>query len=458
MNLTPCQVEAERHFEAFLDSEDRLFGLFGFAGTGKSFMLARFIRQYIEGGDALLGSPTHKAAHVMRRFLTRAGIAYEDYVPQDRRQKVEVSFGSKPVIVGTTAQLIGIRPDISEDQDATDLKFKRVGKGLIEQMWNVDWIVIDEISMLSAADFRFVRQLAKDHDARVLAIGDPAQLSPVNAQKINYKDIFKWRAAMTTVCRTDDDTGITTLANAVRKGLQWRSIRGSAVEHVTNAAALFLQDLTEPPGPDETEWSVYIAYRNVAVDQVNEAACRKLYGHGRFDIAAGEHVLASDTFYQSIRGRSVPLCTNGDLLYVDHVGRGGVWGPIVTVRNVRTGEVFVAEYLREQDRANPHHPFNIKLAELKAKALQLQSEYTRSGAEGEEKMDLDAKRRVAWVDYYGHRDHTVLSLSHPFAITSHKAQGSTYRRAYVDATDMAPFERSALYVGVTRPSNQLVIG
>ena len=51
---------------------------------------------------------------------------------------------------------------------------------------------------------------------------------------------------------------------------------------------------------------------------------------------------------------------------------------------------------------------------------------------------------------------TVLNFAHPFAITSHKSQGSTYRRTFIAAMELAEFSKRSLYVAATRPREELV--
>lgn len=442
MRLTASQQEAERRFQAFLDSDDPVFGLFGYAGTGKSTMLSRFIKDYVVGEAALLASPTHKAAHVMRSKLAKDGVDYQNTL---------IEAGVSFLVVGTTAQLLGIRPVISDEQDETEMKFAKAVKGYIEKASALDWVIIDEVSMFSQDQFNMVRDLARARGAKVMVVGDPGQLPPVKADRIKF-DKFRHRSVLQEVCRTADDTGITALATAVRNGEDWRSVRGSGVDHVSNASGTFLAELTDPVSEHETDWSVYVAYRNAAVNATNQAACMKIYGHGRLDVAQGEVVVANNSMFRYVAGQgNIPLCTNGETLVVEAMGRRGMWGVNVEVRSVQTGTVFMAEYLPEDNLRNPDHPYNAELRRLReqAQALEKASRSDRS---------LDGERRSAWVKYFNLRDNTVLSLSHPFAMTSHKSQGSTYRRAFVDATDMAPFDQCALYVGVTRPSDELVVG
>lgn len=445
MTLTNDQQVAEEQFEAFLNSGETTFALLGFAGTGKSFMTARFIKQHVVGSKVLLATPTHKACHVMRRFLRSAGISYEDTI-------TNLQYGRNTLVVGTTAQLLGIAPIVDDDQDATVLKFRKSSKGFIEQLRELDWIIIDEISMLSAKQFRMIEELAGEKGARILVVGDPGQLPPVNAPKIKFNR-FTYKGLLRDVVRTEDGNGITELATAVRKSEPWRNVEGSAVHHVKDVAGSYISNLHEPFSPDETTWQVYIAYRNALVNQVNEEACMKLYGHSRHDVEAGEIVLSNSNLNEFRNRERVPICTNGETLIVDHFGLRGRWGRNVRMTSVQTGLSFYTEILSEKELRDPDHPYNIELRKLMAEAQELQREYKLTG-DGE----TNSRRRTAWAKYFDHKDNTVISVSHPFAMTAHKSQGSSFGHAFVEARDVEHFDSRALYVGVTRPIENLVIG
>ena len=102
-------------------------------------------------------------------------------------------------------------------------------------------------------------------------------------------------------------------------------------------------------------------------------------------------------------------------------------------------------------------PLIVELKRLADEANTLQVR-VKSMANGEAKWALDKERKKAWGAYFELKDQTVLSFSHPFAITSHKSQGSTYRAAFVDVGDLETYSRHALYVAVTRPREELVLG
>lgn len=479
MDFTDCQARADEAFHRFVNDPDMIvFGLFGFAGTGKSMMTSQFIKNHMGGKNVLLASPTHKAAHVLRGFLRSNDIDYidvaqatefgkkldkiEDIVRQGfegsryhemlTAELLAMGYVEGAPIVGTTAQLLGIRPDISQEQDAHTLKFSKVAKGLIETQSKVDWVIVDEVSMLSMHHFEIVLKLAKEKNAKVLVVGDPGQLPPVNAGAIPFER-FGNRATLEQVVRTDSKA-ILDVSQAVRDGRNFRDIRGEGVRHVDDAANAYLAALSEPPGEEEQLWSVYVAYRNVAVNAVSDAACRILYGHG-----SGEVVLATNTLTRTVRTpmwHKETLCSNGETLVVQDCGSFGEWGQTVTMRSVSSGLVFAAEYLPENEARNPESHYNRTLKQLRSAAEDLQKRF--KNADRDEAQRIDQHRRQAWAAYFQLRDDTVLGLVHPFAITSHKSQGSSYRRAFVDATDMQAFDPRALYVGVTRPKEELVVG
>lgn len=442
MGMTTDQLKATESFEEFLRSDSICYALLGYAGTGKSWLLAKWINDYISGSITLLASPTHKAAHVMRSFLGRAGIRFGASIAEAR-------LGIP--IVGTTAQLLGIRPEVSDDQDDSNMEFRRSMAGTIERMGEVEWIIIDEISMLSQGHFDLLIRLAREHGARVLVVGDPGQLPPVKAEAINFRRIVH-RGLMRQVMRTESDTGITELATRIRNNEPWRDVIGSGVRHVKNTGRVFLNQLGEPMGENERDWSVYVAYRNVCVNAVNEAACQKLYGHSRHDLRSGEIVLATNGMSRFEKGEGrVPLCTPGETLVVEQMGGRGEWGTSVYVRSVQTGERFLAEFMTESARNDMGNPFNLELKKRNALAQRLQKE-------SKEDRSVEHDRKAAWASYFDLRDNTVLGVSHPFAITAYKSQGSTYNTAFVDADDLGPFDYRAMYVAATRPSDRLVIG
>lgn len=461
MGLNPDQAAAEAAFAEFKQDPDAVvFALLGYAGTGKSFTEAHLIKNHIldttesiDGDrgfftsgartETLISAPTHKAMNIGRRFLTEAGIKHE--IGYDRFNH---SFGTP--ITGTTAQLIGIRPVITDDQTSKQLNFGKVDGGLISKLGRIGWIVIDEVSMLSWPHLKQLIEMAKDNSCKILVVGDPGQLPPVEAEAIDFSQLEHCQV-LNQIMRQTGDSAIPHLAKAIREERDWRQVSGAGVDHFENPAGAFIDEVEEPSA-DERDRSVFIAYRNAQVNAVQQAACMKVYGHGRLEVRTGEIVTANTPLMMA--GSRIPViaCNNGDVLRIVGEHGDGEWGKIVEAERLSTGKTFTTEYLDEKQMGDPNHPYNIELKIRGDKARALQSEFNRGD------KSVDAERRSAWARFFELKNSTIMSASHPFAITSHKSQGSTYRQAFVDAADMAPFDRRSLYVGVTRPSEELVIG
>jgi hypothetical protein len=205
----------------------------------------------------------------------------------------------------------------------------------------------------------------------------------------------------------------------------------------------------------EEEREVFVAYRNARVNEAQEAACQRLYGHGRQTFAPGELVLCESNLYRN----KVLLCSNQDELMVERFNeedRDDTLGVPVTLRHRGRRGVFAAHYLSPEELADKAHPYNIELAARSQRANDLQKRFNEMPRTSPERITVDQARKQAWARFFEWRDQTIIAFRHPFAITSHKSQGSTYRSVYADTGDLGRFSRHALYVAVTRPKELLV--
>lgn len=448
MSLSPEQQCAVDAFEQFLDTpNETLFALLGWAGCGKSYTAAHMFEMIDERrsglSEMLWLAPTWKATHVSGRFLASQGVSFETRYDRFKHQ-------SGKLILTTTQQALGIAPIIDDEQSEDKQKFAKVFKGTIEEL-RPRYIVIDEVSMLSRSSLKQVYAAAHHHGIKVLIIGDPGQLPPVGEKEINW-DGIKNRYQLQTIMRQSGDSAIPIIAQAIRKDQEWRDITGKGVEHVRNVKDAFL-DVVDVPSIDEDERDVFVSYRNVVVNAVQEAACRKVYGHGRNHVEVGQTIIAQspisratfDPEYGMIEDR---ICNQDEIVVTEKHGQGA-WGEAVTVET-REGKEFHVEYLTQEAMLDPKHPYRIELGRRASRARELQEEFKT-------KKWVDAERKMAWKLFFELKENTVMSFAHPFALTSHKSQGSSYRRAFVDARDIGNFSNRGLYVAATRPKETLVI-
>jgi exodeoxyribonuclease-5 len=448
MSLTTEQQKAVDAFGRFLDDPSEvIFALLGWAGCGKSYtasFMYQMMRDQMSPWDEMLWlAPTWKATHVSGEFLRKQGATFETrYDP----------FKHVPgkMVLTTTQQALGIAPVIDEDQTDDKIKFGKIAKGTMETL-RPRFIVIDEVSMLSRKALKMIYRIACETGTKVLVVGDPGQLPPVGEEEIKWSGI-KNRHTLQTIMRQANGSMIPTIAEAIRKGENWRHLKGAGIDRVLKPAHAFLDNVTVP-ALDESERDVFLAYRNSVVNQVQEAACQKVYGHGRDRVEPGQIVLAQSSMTQWVRDDygmlSEERICNQDELKVLELHGNGQWGRIAEVER-SDGTVFHVEYVTQEALANPNHPYRVELKHRGDKARELQKRYKTD-------KSVDFERREAWKSFFQLKDNTVLSFAHPFAMTSHKSQGSSYRRAFVDANDIERFSSRGLYVAATRPKETLVI-
>lgn len=455
ITLSPSQQNAVERFNAFsADPTRTIFALLGYAGTGKTFTYSQIAGAM--QGQVLMAAPTHKAINVVRRNLMAAGVDFASgYDPQ--------TYQPGKLITGTTAQLVGLQPVITDDQTEDSRSFAKAGSGVLGRLkGSIDWVVIDESSMMSQEMLDLVEVACMEGNAKLMLIGDPGQLPPVKAEPIDW-DAIPDKAVLTDIMRQAGDSAIPLLAQAIREEADWRQVTGPGVTHSASPGKDFLDQVTVPTEA-EAERTVFIAYRNKVVDEVTELACREVYGHGRNQFEPGQIVISQSRLEKEVPtyiakyGRSYPraqvVANNADELMVDEIGGPGQWGTEVKMHTLMTGTSFEAEYLTPEDAANPRHPYNVAVKAAFATANDLQARWKKD----QRNYSLDDSRKAAWKAAFELKDRAVISFRHPFALTSHKSQGSTYKNVFVDAEDIEVFDSRGLYVAATRPSTELIIG
>jgi hypothetical protein len=475
--LNAGQIEALELLHGFLsDSKSSTFSLQGGAGVGKTFLVAEFVKSILGSRRVVIAAPTHKACRVLRAKLSAAGIAWAFKPQQDKLPGLNVA------IVDTTAALLGVRPVIAEEQGENEIVFKaNESSGSLPKYFDGESVlVIDEISMVGTDDFHALKIQAIARASKIVAVGDEAQLPPVKKVAIDFEKDFDGSYTLREVVRQAKGSAIIALAWAIRNDDEdFEMVEGAGLVRSEDVVSDFLSQV-ELPVDDEGQRSVFVAYKNVTVNAVQEKACQKLYKHSAKSFLAGELVLATrpaytevyGTYINKYTGRETPsrfpkveqICANADQLRVlsfDDSRRNPTFGVPVILDRVdlpadSAGKVFESFYLSAEELADPSHPFNVEKARLSDAAKDLQEKFRSFKAEGNHSSaaSIDDARKNAWAKFFKH-DQKIISFAHIFAITSHKAQGSTYAKVFVATAELLRYNKKALYVAVTRPSQEL---
>jgi hypothetical protein len=183
------------------DNQQELM-LLGFAGSGKTFLVSRFINDIIKNNlckRIVVSTPTHKSLNVMKSKLFETSLT---------------STISSNIDIMTIHRLLNYQQQIDSNGNIY------YGKNGADSNWSVyNLIIIDECSMLNNQiidDIDNELKKGKNKKLKVLYIADPCQINPVNQES---SEIFSKKIKTLTlekIIRTNS-SNIMQLSNGHRK-------------------------------------------------------------------------------------------------------------------------------------------------------------------------------------------------------------------------------------------------
>ena len=158
LSLTEDQKEAAEAFSGWLQQKDAglPFVLSGFAGSGKTFLSMRLLKEVENSGLCwTVVAPTHKAVGVLRQALNLEGLQPTWY-PSTIHRLLRLKLKRQ-----------GDR-ELCESTEQTAAALEHLGL-----------VLIDEASMVDSSLLSIALQCAHPFKTRLVFVGDPAQLPPV---------------------------------------------------------------------------------------------------------------------------------------------------------------------------------------------------------------------------------------------------------------------------------------
>ncbi|WP_435607699.1 ATP-dependent DNA helicase [Pseudomonas knackmussii] len=422
----------------------------GYAGTGKTFLMGKLVKELSEEGIRVaIAAPTNKAVAVLR-------------------EKV----GGDLVHAASIHSLLG-------------LKMKELENGAQEcvpdgesSLHEYGVVVVDECSMVSQD--MFSRILFSRGACKVIFVGDPAQLPPVgdDLESPVFRDV-KMRVRLSEIVRQAADNPIIGLSMQIR----------SAIEEQRRVGYVELSQSLHTDGPAKAGFvtggssAVFdialqvhqgggdcrvVAYTNKQVRQYNLRLHQALYGYTDCEFSPGESVIA----HEEMRATEMVEASNGELISV------GTSVRIITSEELEVVDVSRAEgglygfeyfqlILRRDDGSLVRAAFPAIPGQLEDAIRQRWAEWRAIKAQAEAEQDATQRRKLMEKakEMSGHTwaiRRAFAPLRHAYAITAHKSQGSTFHTVIVDWGDLSGMRRDfefnrALYVACTRASEHLAI-
>lgn len=454
MPLTPAQKDALNTLVAAVFSRSTNVALLtGYAGTGKTFTLARLV-------DALMGlnkcvlvaAPTHKAARCLDRALIGMGVAN--------------------VKVSTVARILCLRRvrDLSTGKETFEPSPDRLN-------WEGDVLIIDEASMIASSHYDELVGTLESHQTLIF-VGDPAQVPPVDDGELcpAFTEVED-RIEMTEVVRHQGP--ILSLATQTRqvdigRGL-YETVRGhesAVVAHEDGKAweKAFLEAACTPQALADPDRVRAVCFLNRNVDELNAKVRRLRYGAEAAPFCEGELLMASRAIPDPLSPTGYPLVYSSaemvvlkaedfrspvlhdelDCVAMAHNGKRAFSAGNTEVPPWRYWRLTVELETGRKLRFNALDPSEKDRWDNTRSAMY---RLAREASNPEERKQI---HKVIF-----HREDQFGKVQSAAALTVHKSQGSTFKRVWLHYdTDgwggrRLPIFNRLAYVGITRASEEL---
>jgi len=447
MKLTAAQQNALDALEQFASGETPhgIATLQGYAGVGKTTVVAELLTKIGSAMSVLVTAPTHKALAVLGQKLDGA-----------------------PCELMTTQAALGLK---LTELDSGEHRLQEDGAACIADF---DLAIVDEASMISAE--LFAAMLSSRRRCRILFVGDPAQLAPVGSEEQSpaFGPIVPLHVRLTEVVRQAEEHPSIRMSVLLRK-----NVANGEAPCLPELAAM-LQDgddrficITSGGEAAIQQYALdalkhgldtrILAFTNSATIRHNRAIHDALYP-GVDGFAVGEKVIAQEGFKDATKrtwtqtAKTFDQVRTSELLTVKRMThclnpsypQFDAW--MVEMRRDQSEEVVCAWVAR--DRAAVEREISALFDTWRARKAEAEKAPPR------ERIELFKAAKLCSKEAWALRK-TFANIRHAYALTIHKSQGSTFETVLIDWTSMSrgtPEDMARLaYVAITRPSKFAVI-
>lgn len=462
--LNDQQREVIKQIDEFVENpSERAMTISGWAGTGKTTLMQIVANRYWFGHKIHFCATTHKAAGVLR---AKTG---------------------KPV--STVNSLFGINVEIDMDGEYFDAS-KKKNTIMDEKLKDNSIAIIDEASMLSESNYEEVINCCIAHNAKVIFIGDSAQLAPVNENDISI--VFRNKTSriveLTKVERTNDNS-ILKEATDIRLGGSFSYKTEGNVEYINSSAhqeILSVFDKYIPGLVDDPNYFRVLTYTNKSVEKLNMLIRKKLGYSGKMP-QTGEPMMSYNnwgylcsyptTQYEFVNSEaytvghvSEPRQVSIASMFSDGIPFGYSTNDLIMeVCDMELfdalGEPHEVPYIDVKNNAN-----NYKMAKLLSYEKIAQWKKYKQYSNRFDKVKCTQK--INAIDNFLFVNDTIKDdngfvlqqkvIDYGYAHTIHKSQGSTFENVLINDNDInicddETTKRQLRYVALTRARQKAII-
>ena len=424
--------------------ERKAFILLGYAGTGKTSMMAALVQAYKElQQKVVLLAPTGRAAKVLSRYAHTPAYTIHKFIYRQKKLGEEVFslndnlYKHTLFIVDESSMISGIRDN------------QTFGSG----------ILLDDL----------VKYVYSGEGCSLLLLGDNAQLPPIGTElspALREEYMAKYSLNITThtlteVARQALDSGILSNATTLRHvALNPHNSVGKEMWGYLQQSA----DLEMISGSDFIE-KIEESYRNIGAEQTiiltRTNKRTNIYNQGirarilwrEEEIENGDRLMVSkNNYFWTEKYENLPFLANGDMLEISRL------------RNIR--EMYGFHFADAQLRALDYDweiDAVIWLDTLHSDSPEMNNGLHRElfGRIAEDYPELAHNRKKLIETIYQSPYYNALQVRFAYAVTGHKSQGGQWKHVYIDPYKGGELHANEegfyrwLYTAVTRASEKV---
>ena len=419
-NLTTHQQEKYNEIINFIEEKQVRILLKGSAGVGKTWLLNVLVNKLsrlTKPKKIMCSAPTHKALSV---------IISKVIVDED------VKFT-------TVHSALSYRSII--DKNTGEKLFKSSPNPNWPPLNNIDYWIIDEVSMIDSEMIYSIEKYAMAQKTTVIFVGDEKQINPVGE---NYSPVFYQyypEVELTEIIRQGEGNPIITLSRNIpniwdKKSNLVSGPEGQDIGYLyTENLAKIIEELARVNGTDELK---YLAWTNKEVDKINTLVRQRIYGDYPAKIEEGETIVF-DAPYKKY--------TTNEAVKVDKLYKYTETIKVVLTDNQKEKTVTEVKFVV--------YCVNSNILILDDSSIPTFKKYAATLNKNCKQKLLSFEERNKFLSIFA-------SFKYNHALTVHKSQGSTYETTILNVKDIA-FNRNEqekqrlFYTGITRASQLLIL-
>ena len=424
--------------------ERKAFILLGYAGTGKTSMMAALVQAYKElQQKVVLLAPTGRAAKVLSRYAHTPAYTIHKFIYRQKKWGEEVFslndnlYKNTLFIVDESSMISGIRDN------------QTFGSG----------ILLDDL----------VKYVYSGDGCSLLLLGDNAQLPPIGTElspALREEYMAKYSLNITThtlteVARQALDSGILSNATTLRHVAlnphnsagkdMWGYLQQSADLEMISGSD-FIEKIEESYRDIGAEQTIILTRTNKRTNIYNQGIRARILWREE-EIENGDRLMVSkNNYFWTEKYENLPFLANGDMLEISRL------------RNIR--EMYGFHFADAQLRALDYDweiDAVIWLDTLHSDSPEMNNGLHRElfGRIAEDYPELAHNKKKLIETIYQSPYYNALQVRFAYAVTGHKSQGGQWKHVYIDPykggelhADEEGFYRW-LYTAVTRASEKV---